>query len=61
MKKKFAGRLMDAVTGVLHGSTGIFRILIDEEIAGAKQFLLLLNTMNAGVRGKEHKREVKHR
>jgi putative monooxygenase len=51
----FVVRLDDAVTGALPGGAGTFRILIDEETTGAKNYALLVNTMNAGVRGKEHK------
>ena len=55
MEKKYVVPLKDAVTGVLHGNAGTFRVLIDEEASGAKQFSLLINTMNAGVKGGEHK------
>jgi mannose-6-phosphate isomerase-like protein (cupin superfamily) len=44
----------------LHGRAGTFRILIDEETSGAKHFSLLVNTMNAGVIGSEHKHDVEH-
>jgi len=57
MEKKYVVPLKDAVTGVLHGKAGTFRVLIDEETSGAKQFSLLINTMNAGVKGAEHKHE----
>lgn len=60
MEKKFIVPLKDAVTGVLYGRAGTFRILIDEEISGAKNFSLLINTMKAGVKGKEHKHDVEH-
>lgn len=60
MKKKCLVPLKDALTGTLTGGAGIFRILIDEETAGAKHFSMLLNTMNAGAKGKEHKHEVEH-
>lgn len=55
MGKKYVVPLKDAVSGVLHGKTGTFRVLIDEEISGAKHFSLLVNTMKAGVNGDEHK------
>jgi mannose-6-phosphate isomerase-like protein (cupin superfamily) len=55
MDKKYVVPLKDAVTGVLHGNAGTFRVLIDEDVSGAKQFSLLINTMNAGVKGGEHK------
>jgi mannose-6-phosphate isomerase-like protein (cupin superfamily) len=57
MEKKYVVPLKDAVTGVLHGKAGTFRVLIDEEISGAKHFSLLINTMNAGVEGGEHKHD----
>ena len=60
MEKKFVVALKDAVTGVLHGRAGTFRVLIDEESSGAKHFSLLVNTMNAGVKGSEHKHDVEH-
>jgi len=60
MEKKLIVSLKDAVTGVLHGGAGIFRVLIDEEISGAKNFSLLVNTSKAGTKGEEHKHEVEH-
>ncbi len=60
MEKKCVVSLRDAVTGVLHGGAGTFRILIDEESSGAKNFSLLVNTMKAGVEGSEHKHEGEH-
>lgn len=60
MEKKCVVPLKDAVTGVLHGGAGTFRILIDEEMSGAKHFSLLVNTMKAGVEGSEHKHEEEH-
>jgi len=60
MEKKYAVSLKEAVTGVLHGRAGTFRVLIDEEKSGAKNFSLLVNTMNAGVEGGEHKHSVEH-
>ena len=48
MEKKYVVALKDAVTGVLHGNAGTFRVLIDEEASGAQNFSLLINTMNAG-------------
>jgi mannose-6-phosphate isomerase-like protein (cupin superfamily) len=57
MEKKYVVPLKDAVTGVLHGKAGTFRVLIDEETSGAKHFSLLVNTMKAGVEGSEHKHE----
>jgi mannose-6-phosphate isomerase-like protein (cupin superfamily) len=59
-KKKYVVPLKEAITGVLHGRAGTFRILIDEETSGAKHFSLLVNTMNAGNVGDEHKHDVEH-
>jgi len=55
MEKKYVVPLKDAVTGVLHGNAGTFRVLIDDEISGAKHFSLLVNTMKAGIKGAAHK------
>ncbi len=55
--KKYVVSVGDAVEGVLHGRAGTFRILIAEETTGAKNYSLLVNTMNAGVKGEEHKHE----
>lgn len=57
MEKRYVVPLKDAVTGVLHGRAGTFRVLIDEESSGAKHFSLLVNTMKAGMQGSEHKHE----
>jgi len=57
MGKKYVVPLREAVSGVLHGNAGTFRVLVDEEISGAKNFSLLVNTMRAGARGDEHKHE----
>jgi mannose-6-phosphate isomerase-like protein (cupin superfamily) len=54
MERKLLVSLDEAVTGVLHGGGGTFRILIDRETSNAEQLSLLLNTMRAGVRGSEH-------
>ena len=59
-KKKYVVPLKEAITGVLHGRAGTFRILIDEETSGAKNFSLLINTMNAGKVGDEHQHDVEH-
>jgi mannose-6-phosphate isomerase-like protein (cupin superfamily) len=59
-KKKYVVPLKEAITGVLHGRAGTFRILIDEETSGAKNFSLLVNTMNAGKVGDEHKHDAEH-
>jgi len=58
--KKYAVPLKDAVTGVLHGGAGTFRILIDEEVSGARHFSLLVNTSNAGASGSAHTHDVEH-
>jgi len=60
MEKRFVVALKDAVTGVLHGGAGTFRILIDGETSGAKNFSLLVNTMRAGAKGAEHKHPEEH-
>ncbi len=60
MKKKFVVPLQEAVTGVLHGGKGTFRVLIDEEISGAKNFSFLVNTSNAGTKGSAHTHDVEH-
>ncbi len=60
MGEKYVVPLKEAITGVLHGRAGTFRILIDEEISGAKHFSLLVNTINAEVTGDEHKHDVEH-
>ncbi len=59
-KKKYVVPLKEAITGVLHGRAGTFRILIDEETSGAKHFSLLVNTMKAGIVGDPHKHTVEH-
>jgi quercetin dioxygenase-like cupin family protein len=57
MKKRVV-TLEEAYQGVLHGNAGLFRILIDEEISGAKNFALSVNTTNSGVIGEPHTHEV---
>ena len=57
MEKKYVVSLKDAVTGVLHANTGTYRVLIDGDNSDAKHFSFLVNTMNAGVIGDEHKHE----
>lgn len=58
MAKKYVISTEEAATGVLHGNGGTFRILLDEESSGAKNFALMVNTMNAGVKGDAHKHDV---
>ena len=60
MEKKYVIHLKDAITGVLHGGKGTFRILIDAEQSGAKNFSLLVNTSKAGTQGSAHKHDVEH-
>lgn len=60
MEKKYVVALKDALTGVLHGGGGTFRILIDRESSGAQHFSCLVNTMFKGVKGSEHKHDVEH-
>ena len=57
MKKRVV-KLEEAHTGVLHDNVGIFRILIDEETSGAKNFALLVNTHKAGPDVPDHKHDV---
>ena len=47
MEKKYVVSLPEAVVRVMHGGSGTARILIDEEISGAKNFSLMVNTMKA--------------
>jgi len=60
MEKKYVVPLAEAISGVLHGGVGTFRILIDEETSGAKNFSLLVNTTRAGAKGAEHTHDVEH-
>ena len=60
MTKKYVVPLKEAVTGTLHGGNGTFRILIDKDISGAKNFSLLVNTSNAGTKGAAHNHDVEH-
>lgn len=60
MTKKFVVPLKEAVTGTLHGGNGTYRILIDKDISGAKNFSLLVNTSKAGTTGAAHKHDVEH-
>ena len=60
--KRFVVNVAEAVHGNLPGAgkAGIFRILIDQETAGAQHFSLLVNEMAPGYKGKEHVHEVEH-
>lgn len=60
MGKKYIVHLKEAITGVLHGGVGTFRILIDEPTSGAKNFSFLVNTTRAGANGSEHTHDVEH-
>jgi len=60
MEKQLIVALKDAVTGVLHGGVGTFRILIDEQRSGARNFSLLVNTSKAGAKGAAHTHDVEH-
>ena len=60
MEKKLFVSLKDAVTGNLPNKKGTFRVLIDEESSGAKNFAFLVNTSHAGALGTAHKHEVEH-
>jgi mannose-6-phosphate isomerase-like protein (cupin superfamily) len=60
MEKKYVVPLKEAITGVLHGGIGTFRILIDEETSGARNFSLLVNTSRAGAKGSAHTHDVEH-
>ena len=63
-KKKCVFTMKDAVEKVTHGGSAIFRILLDEESCGVKNFSLLVNTMKAGLNcnqtGLGHKHDVEH-
>jgi mannose-6-phosphate isomerase-like protein (cupin superfamily)/NAD-dependent dihydropyrimidine dehydrogenase PreA subunit len=59
-KKRYVVPRQEAVSGVLHGGAGTFRILLDEASCGARHFSLLVNTIRAGVKGSPHRHEVDH-
>jgi mannose-6-phosphate isomerase-like protein (cupin superfamily) len=54
VRDRYVVATKDAVTGVLHGGNGTFRILIDEDSSGARNFSCLVNTMFKGTKGGEH-------
>ena len=62
--EKYIFPMKDASEKTTHGGAAIFRILIDEESCGAKNFSLLVNTMKAGLNcnmtGLGHKHDVEH-
>jgi len=49
--------LEEADSGVLYGGKGKFRILVDEQMCGAKNYSMLLNTQPSGAVGKPHKHD----
>jgi mannose-6-phosphate isomerase-like protein (cupin superfamily) len=58
--KRLVVPLKDADAGKLPvaGSTGTYRILLDEKIAGTKHFAMLHNEMGAGGKGSAHAHDV---
>lgn len=46
--------LEEADTGVLYGGKGKFRILVDEQMCGARNYSMLLNTQPGGAVGSPH-------
>ena len=63
-KDKYIFSLSDAKERVSHGGAGLFRIILDEETCGAKNFSFLVNTMKAGLNcnttGNGHSHEEEH-
>ena len=63
-KGKYIFSLNDAKEKVTHGGAGLFRIILDEETCGAKNFSFLVNTMKAGLNcnttGTGHDHEEEH-
>lgn len=57
MAGKYVVSLDEADSGVLAGGGGTYRILIDRHKCGAKNYSLLVNTMNAGTTGSNHMHE----
>jgi len=57
MEKKFVVRPEDAITGIMQGGKGTFRIVIDEPTCGARHFSLLINTLQKGTRTGSHQHE----
>ncbi len=58
-KKPYRVRLNEALTGDLPvpGGKSMFRILLDEETVGAKNFALLVNEFDPGLTSKAHKHD----
>ncbi len=50
----------EGTTGELHGGVGTFRILIDKEISGAKNFSLLFNITNPNRDSEAHSHKQEH-
>ncbi|MCL2480410.1 MAG: cupin domain-containing protein [Spirochaetaceae bacterium] len=59
-EKKYLITKEEAVSGVLAGGAGTFRIFIDGPICGAKNVALLQNTMIAGKSGPIHSHPTEH-
>lgn len=57
-KNKYCVHIDDAVTGILHGSSGTFRLLLEPKTHAVNHFACLVNTMVKGVKGSAHKHEV---
>ncbi|MBT8372555.1 MAG: hypothetical protein KJO34_16435, partial [Deltaproteobacteria bacterium] len=64
MTAKYIFKMEDARAKETHGGAALFRILLDEESCGAKNFSFLVNTMKAGlncdVTGLGHQHDVEH-
>ena len=58
MTSRYVVHMEDADTGVLPGDAGTFRILIDEQQCGAKNYAMLIKSMKAGLQGSEHAHDV---
>jgi mannose-6-phosphate isomerase-like protein (cupin superfamily) len=50
----------DGIKGKLHGGVGLFNVLIDKELCGAKKFSLLINVTNPHVDSEEHSHDEEH-
>ena len=59
-ERKYLITKEEAVTGVIPGNAGTFRIFIDSQICGAKNVAFLQNTMNAGKPGPVHSHPTEH-
>ena len=62
-KKRFVFPMKEAEGKITHGGAAVFRVLLDEQSCGAKNFSFLVNTMKAGLNcnmtgsGHSHKEE----